>query len=67
MATRVLTTADVSAWLKRPAETLRYWRWKGIGPRSYKIGRATVYDEADVLAWLAEQKEATGSGGGRAA
>lgn len=63
----ILTTAELSAWLKTPAETLRYWRWKGTGPRSYRLGSAVRYDRADVLAWLAEQKHATGSGGGQKA
>lgn len=42
---------------------LRYWRKAGEGPRSWKIGRRTVYDEADVLAWLEAQKEQTSRGG----
>ncbi|MGH3623704.1 MAG: helix-turn-helix transcriptional regulator [Sciscionella sp.] len=43
---------------------MRYWRWRnrGEGPRSYKLGRAVVYDRADVEAWLAEQKNRSSAG-----
>jgi predicted DNA-binding transcriptional regulator AlpA len=37
------------------AETLRYWRWKGVGPRSFRLGSRVVYRETDVLAWIEEQ------------
>lgn len=56
-----LSTNEVSDLTGRPTETLRYWRWRGEGPRWYRLGRAVVYDRADVLAWLAEQKATTGS------
>ncbi len=58
----ILGTQDLSALLGRPVETLRYWRWRGEGPRSYKLGRRVVYDLADVKAWIAEQKAATTRG-----
>ena len=35
-----------------PANTLRYWRHVGKGPRSGRLGRRVVYREADVRAWL---------------
>ncbi len=64
----LLTTAEVSELLRRPAETLRYWRWRGEGPASFKIGRTVVYERSDVLQWLAARKAATYSGnGGQAA
>lgn len=44
------------------AETLRYWRWRSEGPRSFKVGAKTVYDRADVEAWLERQKAQTGVG-----
>lgn len=46
-----------------PSATLRYWRAIGEGPRSYRLGRRVVYDVRDVEAWIAAQKESTGSGG----
>ncbi|CAN5232675.1 hypothetical protein BH20ACT5_BH20ACT5_14080 [soil metagenome] len=64
----LLTTVEVAEILRRPAETLRYWRWRGEGPPSFKIGRTVVYHRQDVLRWVDAQKAATFSGdGGRAA
>lgn len=54
-----MTTEEVAASTRTPAATLRYWRWRGIGPRSYKLGRRVVYDRNDVERWIAEQKKAT--------
>jgi predicted DNA-binding transcriptional regulator AlpA len=61
---RPLTTAEVSAWLGVPPETLRYWRHRDKGPRCYRLGgKRVVYDPADVDQWLADQKAATARGG----
>lgn len=49
---RLMTGAEVSAMLRTPLETLRYWRGLGRGPKSIKLGRRVLYDEADVIAWL---------------
>jgi len=35
--------------------TLYYWRHKGIGPPSVRIGRRVMYRRGDVEAWIAEQ------------
>jgi hypothetical protein len=53
----LMTTREVADWLRRPVETLRYWRWHGEGPPSFKIGRRVMYDRADVEAWLVEVRE----------
>lgn len=52
-----LTTVEVAAIVRSPAETVRYWRHIGTGPKSFKLGRRVLYDEADVLAWIAEQRQ----------
>jgi predicted DNA-binding transcriptional regulator AlpA len=36
-------------------ETLRYWRWKGMGPKSFRLGSRVVYRETDVIMWIEEQ------------
>lgn len=59
----LLTTQELGTKLKTPAETLRYWRHVGKGPRSFKVGRRVLYAESDVMAWLAELRRTTGSGG----
>lgn len=58
-----LTTAEAAAYIAKPIPTLRWWRHKDIGPKSYLIGSTVVYDRADLDAWIAEQKQATVRGG----
>lgn len=53
MATRFLTTAEVAELVRAPAETVRYWRHVGKGPKSsFKVGRRVLYAVEDVEAWL---------------
>ncbi|WP_063864731.1 helix-turn-helix transcriptional regulator [Mycobacterium canetti] len=35
-----------------PESTLRYWRYLGTSPRSYRLGRHTFCDIADLDAWV---------------
>lgn len=58
----LLTTRDVSGLLSVPANTLRTWRHRGYGPRYFLLGGAARYRRSVVLAWLAEQEQATGTG-----
>ena len=51
----LLTIGEVAALLRAPVATLRYWRYLGTGPRSFRVGRAVRYWRGDVLAWLHEQ------------
>ena len=44
------------------ASTWRYWASIGIGPTSFKLGRRRVWKKSHVLAWIAEQQAATGTG-----
>lgn len=61
---RPLTTAEVSALLGVPPETLRYWRHLDKGPLCYRLGgKRVVYDPADLNAWVERQKAATTRGG----
>jgi DNA-binding transcriptional MerR regulator len=52
MAERLLTIEETSGITRQPVGTLRYWRHRGIGPPSARIGRRIMYRESDVLAWL---------------
>jgi DNA-binding transcriptional MerR regulator len=52
---RLLTTKEVAEITRLAPETLRYWRWKGIGPKSFRLGSRVVYRETDVLAWIEGQ------------
>lgn len=53
---KVLTLNDVAEMIRVPAATLRYWRYVGSGPESFKMGpRRVVYREQDVLRWIDAQ------------
>lgn len=54
-----LTTQEVADLLRTPAETVRYWRHVGKGPRSFKIpgGRRVLYARDDVERFIAEARK----------
>jgi hypothetical protein len=53
------TMAEVAAYLGRPVNTMRDWRLRGIGPRSYRQAGQVRYDWSDVDAWLDSEKSAS--------
>jgi predicted DNA-binding transcriptional regulator AlpA len=53
----LLTTQEVSERTRIPPETLRYFRHRGIGPKSFKLGRRVLYAAEDVEAWIAAARE----------
>ena len=59
---QLLTMAEVSAMTGFSIDTLRYWRHKGSGPRSFKAGRRVMYHRDDVVAYF----DALRVGGGAA-
>jgi predicted DNA-binding transcriptional regulator AlpA len=54
--TQLLRMREVSALTTVPVETLRFWRQKGEGPRSFKLGKNVVYLASDVEAWIEAQR-----------
>jgi prophage regulatory protein len=46
-----------------PEGTWRYWAHVGEGPANFKLGRRRVWRKSAVLAWIAQQEDATTSGG----
>ena len=52
---RLWTIQDVSAFLVVPVATLHQWRYLGLGPSAYRVGRHLRYDPAAVRSWLSEQ------------
>lgn len=53
----LLTLDEVAATIHTPVGTLRFWRHKDTGPKSFKIGRRVMYRAEDVQAWVTEQYE----------
>jgi predicted DNA-binding transcriptional regulator AlpA len=59
----LLRTAQVHQKTGIPVATLRWWRHRGEGPPSFKLGKKTVVYPADQLAqWIAWQKADTTKG-----
>lgn len=55
LPSRFLTTDEVGRLLVVPVTTLYTWRYKGTGPRAYRVGKHLRYRLADVMAWLEEK------------
>lgn len=55
MDNRLLTTEEVSEFLSVPRSTLADWRYKGRGPRYFRVGNGVRYAKDDLLAWLDER------------
>ncbi|MFI9414938.1 helix-turn-helix transcriptional regulator [Nocardia gamkensis] len=60
---RYLQAKDCEELTGIPAATWRYWAHIGTGPTSFKLGRRRVWRESVILAWIAEQEQATRTGG----
>ncbi len=57
MPERLWSIQETAAFLGLPVQTLYLWRYKGEGPRGYKVGRFVRYNPRDVMLWL-EQRAA---------
>jgi predicted DNA-binding transcriptional regulator AlpA len=55
ISSRLLSTEDVARILVVPVATLYTWRYKGTGPKAYRVGKHLRYRLADVLGWLEDQ------------
>jgi predicted DNA-binding transcriptional regulator AlpA len=50
----LITTIELAAYLRMPAQTVRLWRTKGRGPQFIKMGKHVRYRWVDVEQWEAE-------------
>jgi DNA-binding transcriptional MerR regulator len=53
----LMTTAEVAAMTRAPESTVRYWRYCGTGPASFRVGRRVLYQRYDVEHWLTALKQ----------
>lgn len=53
----LLTIDEAATLLRTPVATLRYWRYLGTGPRSFRLGRRVVYRRTEVLDWIDAQAD----------
>lgn len=51
----MLTIDEAAAFLRVPVATMRYWRYCGTGPFSFKVQRHVRYWRTDLVLWRAEQ------------
>ena len=51
----IVSADEVARRLDVPKSTLYGWRYKGVGPRSYRVGKHLLYRWTEVLAWLDAQ------------
>ncbi len=49
---RLLTISEVAELTRLPIATLRFKRYDGTGPHSFRLGRRVLYYLSDVLAWI---------------
>lgn len=49
---KLMTPADVAAYLQKPVKTLANWRCLGVGPASIRVGGAVRYRKSDIELWL---------------
>lgn len=58
---------ETAGYLGVPPSTLYQWAYRGVGPRSYKVGRFRKYRPEDVDHWLEdhadEPRDQVGDGG----
>ncbi len=52
---RLLSTEEVARILVVPVTTLYCWRYKGTGPKAFRVGKHLRYRLSDVIAWLENQ------------
>ncbi|MDP9068428.1 MAG: helix-turn-helix domain-containing protein [Actinomycetota bacterium] len=52
MSSRLLTTEEVARILVVPVSTLYGWRYKGTGPKGFRVGKHVRYRMVDVAEWL---------------
>ncbi|WP_353650084.1 helix-turn-helix domain-containing protein [Nakamurella sp. A5-74] len=54
----LLTTGEAARLMRVPGSTLVYWRGRGEGPQSFRIGRRVVYRRHEIDRWIRAQETA---------
>lgn len=54
---KLLRLPEVAEMTGLPGNSPRFYRHRGTGPRSAKLGRRVVYRERDVVDWINRQFE----------
>jgi predicted DNA-binding transcriptional regulator AlpA len=51
----IISQPELAKRLNRSVSTLRYWRHRGEGPRSFLLGGRVAYKVDDVEIWIEQQ------------
>ncbi|PKQ35395.1 MAG: hypothetical protein CVT61_06225 [Actinobacteria bacterium HGW-Actinobacteria-11] len=49
---QLLTTEQLAEQLQIPKRTLEDWRYRGVGPKSVRLGKRARYRSNDIEDWL---------------
>jgi excisionase family DNA binding protein len=52
----LLTLEEAADYLRRPVDTLRYWRKCNRGPKAARVGRGLLYRKSELDRWVQEQE-----------
>ncbi len=52
----LLTLEEAADYLRKPVDTLRYWRKLRRGPSAVRVGRTLLYRKAELDRWVREQE-----------
>ena len=55
MTETILNFNEASEYVHVSVDTLRYWRHKGTGPKSFRMGRRVFFRQSDLDAFIAEK------------
>ena len=53
----LLTSDEAASFLRVPRGTLNDWRYRGTGPRGYRIGKRVLYVRSELLDWVKAQAD----------
>ena len=59
---QMFSIGEAADFLRVSIDTMRYWRHRGIGPASFKVGRHVRYWRSELIRWLAEQARQSAPG-----
>ena len=58
----LLTEREAALWAKMPLTSFRSIRYRGDGPREFRLGRHVRFRATDLEAWLERWTSAPGAG-----
>ena len=52
---KLLSPQDLARYLDVPLSTLYDWRWRGEGPKGFRVGKHIRYRRSDIEEWIQRQ------------